>query len=153
MDETRLRGHIRHKVAVRELDPDVARRMVRHLDAGDPPDYPALFEKATFLPLPQVVHHTAPVAARASIQAVGLRAAAPSEGARWGVLASGQPRGVYVAEGPDERGMWSEEETWDVWVVVTEGLSWTHDRLNPGCWILTCDVPADAVTLRRTCGR
>lgn len=153
MDEARIRAHIAHKVAMRELDPDVAGRMIGHLDAGDPPDYAALLTKATFLPLPALVHHTAPASARDSIARDGLRAAAPVDGPRWGSLATGQPRGVYVAEHPDERGVWADEETWDVWAVDTTGLPWTHDRLNPGCWILTCDVPATAVVLVGTFGR
>lgn len=139
-------SHIHFKVSSRELSSEVGARMLAALDQGSEPDYGKLLDEALFQPISPIVYHTASTRARQSIGQFGLRMAKPAAG-RFGHMAAGQPAGVYVAATPDIEGRWTPEPTWDIWAIDTIGLAWTHDRLNPGNWVLLNDVQAFAATL------
>lgn len=151
-----VRAHVEYKTSVRELREPVAARMLAALDAGAAPDYAALFEAATFLPLPSRCFHTAPASARSSIERDGLRPAAPGDGENWGSKAVGQTNGIYVGAGPDDRGVWAHDDEWDVWEIDTTAMAealWDHDRFNPGSWVLLSAVPAAMVRLHASHAR
>lgn len=59
-------------------------------------------------------------------------------------------RHLYAQAAPDTRGVWAHWPTWDVWEVATSGR-WSHDPLNPECWVLPT-VPAAEVRLYGTFG-
>lgn len=126
--------------------------MLAALDAGADPDYQALLTAAQWPDPPARVFHTAPRTARERIAAGGLLVSQPGAPGTdpmpdpYGVYASQRP-GVYVGEHPDTAGMWSRWATWDVWAVDVTGLPWVPDPMNPRCWVLTADVPADRLTL------
>lgn len=147
-----VRRHVLHKRdRERSLRPEFADHMLAALDAGATPDYQALLVAAQWPDLPARVFHTAPRTAREAITAHGLRVSQPGTGTDampdpYGVYA-GQTPGVYVGEHPDTRGMWSRWAEWDVWAVDATGLSWAPDPMNPRCWVIACDVPADRLTL------
>lgn len=140
-----LRLHIEFKMSVRELPTPVGERMLELLANGGTPDYRVLHEAATFTDPPVRCFHTASVEDRDSISANGLL---PGDERNWNQYqrVSSQPKGVYVAPDPDLRGVWSHWDSWDVWEVNMEGLTWEHDRLNPGCWVVK-SVPVDRLTL------
>ncbi len=153
LDLAAVRAHIRYKASVRELPADVAERMVDAIDSGSAADYPTAYDIAVFVPLPDVVYHTAPREARDAILRDGLIAHEPGDyGSRW--LATGQPSGLYVGSRPDVDGKWAgRTEEWDVWLVRTSGLSedeWRNDRLNPGCWSLVNGALTDRISLHST---
>lgn len=140
--------HIEFKRGARELKDDVADRMQVALNEGAKPDYAALLEAATFLPPGGVTYHTAPRHARESIREHGLRMCAAGESPHWQPEQNaGQPDGVYVGSKPDTLGVWSHWSQWDVWAIRMDGLSWVHDRMNPGCWAITQDVSPTALEL------
>jgi hypothetical protein len=155
-----IRRHVAIKLAMYELDGEVAARMLAALDAGARPDYPALLFAATWPDPPPVVYHTAPVTRRDVISGGGLAVCQPGQGGNWAprpgtpcvALQAGQPPGVYVTRDPDERGIWAHWPRWDVWEVRRRALPWRPDRLNPGCWSLAAHVPAGHVALHGTFG-
>lgn len=156
-----MRRHVTIKRAMYELTGEVADRMLALLDTfGAVTDYPSLLEAAMFPDPPAVLYHTAPVPGRGGITAGGLAVCQPGRGGSWAprpgtlcvALQAGQPPGVYVTAGPDERGVWAHWPAWDVWEVRRCGLPWRHDRLNPGCWSLAAGVPAGQVRLYGTFG-
>lgn len=143
MTPEQVRHHITYKAAVRELPADVAERMLAALDEHPSADYASLHQQALFQSPPAVCFHTAPVEERDSIRSHGLQ---PGTGQNWGDKATGQPLGVYLGPTPDLRGIWSHWDDWDIWTVNMTGLNWTHDRLNPGNWVVP-SVPGPQVTL------
>jgi hypothetical protein len=155
-----IRRHVGVKLAGYELRPEVAARMLAALDAGAPPDWPALEYAATWPPPPPVVYHTAPATARAAIGRRGLAPCQPGQGGNWAprpgtlcvALQAGQPPGVYVCPEPDTRGVWAHWPAWDVWAVARGGLPWRPDRLNLGCWSLAVAVPPALVRWHGTYG-
>jgi hypothetical protein len=159
VNEDQIRHHIAYKRdGERTLPAEVAQRMLDALDAGAEPDYQKLLAAARWTePGPQVFH-TAPASERAVIGSGGLEARDPNENPRWGDGARGQAVGVYVAAEPDERGIWAETLDWDVWALDTSaladlGLDLERDPINPGCWFIASDVPAEAIALHGTYGR
>lgn len=154
-----IRRHVGLKLAMYELAPEVAGRMLAALDAGAAPDYAALWQAALFPDPPPVVYHTAPPFRRAVIAAGGLTVCRPGQGGAWAarkdlcrVLQAAQPPGVYVTRDPDARGIFAHWPAWDVWEVCRGDLPWRPDRLNPGCWSLAADVPAAQARLYGTFG-
>jgi hypothetical protein len=149
-----IRRHVTMKLALHELREPVAQRMLALLDAGAEPRYAQLLEQASFPDPPGTVYHTAPVHKRDAILREGLRAADPTAGPHWEPhhLCLPQP-GVYVGAEPDIQGIWAHWPAWDVWAVARGSLPWRHDRVNPGCWSFTEDVPPGAVVLHGTFGR
>lgn len=148
--ESEVRRHIEYKVGAHELARDVADRMLAILDIDTTLDYSRLWERAMFVPLPEVVYHTAPTGARDSILRTGLQPMDPAAG-KYAKLDMGQPTGVYVSAEPDTRGVWCiDGDEWDVWEIRTEGLAWAHDQMNPGSWAFTEPVPLEAMRLHGT---
>ena len=145
MNEEQVRDHIAYKRSVGELDTVIADRMIAALDAGADTDYAALHRAALHGPLPAAVYHTSHRGLRASIARDGLIPGRPVEG-RWGVDAAGQPAGVYVGDHLDWRGVWADEDEWDVWEIQTAGLTFLPDPLNRDCWYSPDLIPAAAVT-------
>jgi len=155
-----VRRHIGLKLAAHELPAPVAHRMLAALDGGAVPDYVALRESATFIDPPALVYHTAPTSDRRKIRGHGLIVCQPGKGGAWApdreickMLQAAQPPGVYVTAEPDSRGVFAHWPAWDVWEVRRLDLPWRHDRLNPGCWSLSQDVPEQQVRLSGTFGR
>lgn len=144
MNAAETRHHITFKAVAGDLAGDVADRMLAALDAGAEPDYATLLDHALFVAPPSRVFHTAPSTARAAIRTSGL---VPGHGQNWHGTAAGQPAGVYVGATPDLRGLWAHWESWDIWEIDLTGLPWSHDRLNPGCWVLG-PVPPTHLSLR-----
>lgn len=132
MDAEHFRHHVRHKVAMRELDPEIAERMLAYpLNPAADIDYQRVLRAATFIPPPLTCYHTAPMSARAAIWLDGLTIGL---GQNWGEKMAGQPPGVYLTPTPDVRGMWAHSSDWDVWAVTMLDRVWEHDTLNPGCY-------------------
>jgi hypothetical protein len=157
MTAEEVRHHIEYKRGNRELKPEIAERMLAALDAGADPDYMTLWTAASFQDPPPVVYHTAPATLRAEITAHGLQARQPGRGGNWARepyagIEKTQPPGVYVAAGPDTRGLWAHWQDWDVWEIRRSDLPWCHDTMNPGCWSLAADVPPGQLRLHGTYG-
>jgi hypothetical protein len=153
--EEEVRRHIGFKLQSRELKAEVGQRMLALLDEGSAPDYQELLRAAMFCDPPALVYHTAPSDRRNSILKDGLMVRQPGHAGNWkaastSMIVSTQPAGVYVAASPDERGIWSHWQSWDVWEIKLEGLTWSHDELNPGCWCLLDGAPASALRLHGT---
>lgn len=132
--EKEVRAHIDYKVSVLELDPLVAHRMRKALDAGAAPDYAALFSRASKpAPLQPTMYHASDRAVRGSILCTGLH---PGTGQNWDTLGLKVSPGVYVSPAPDTIGKWTKWPEWDVWEVNVVGLAtpFAHDPLNPGCY-------------------
>lgn len=153
---TAIRRHVRHKLGAGELPADVANRMLASVDAGAL-DYPAILQEARWPTPPPLVFHTAPPSAHESILERGLRPCQPGTGGNWSprgewceLIQGGQPVGVYVGIEPDWRGMWSHWQEWDIWVVERADLPYVIDPINPGCYVLTAEVPSSHLTFLET---
>lgn len=142
-----LIAHIEYKARAYELPRETADAMLAALAAGAEPDYQALYREVTQRPLPSKAYHTAPTEFRYLIGNLGLRRARPEDG-YWNINAAGQPEGVYVAAEPDIRGRWAATDEWDIWEVHTEGLTWAHDLLNPGCWAILENIRPARLVLK-----
>ena len=144
-----IEHHIRYKMQVGELPAKVGLKMLDELQRYPVPGttYASLYEEVMFPDPPRIVYHTAPTSARAQILERGLVLGDGST--NWGDV--GQPMGIYVGPEPDEIGKWAFAfDPWDIWEVVV-GVPWQHDRMNPGCWVLTQPVPPTSLRYLKTC--
>lgn len=156
-----IRRHVQLKLGAHDMRPEVGARILSALETGAAPNYSALLRAATFPDPPPIVFHTAPCAAHADIRREGLKLGLPGQSEHWKPLAGtpcatgfldDQPLGVYVGPEPDLAGLWSHWSTWDVWAITLGELPWCHDEINPGCWAITCAVPATDLHLLTTKG-
>jgi len=141
--------HIHYKAACGEVGQGVAERMLELFQKNPALDYAALLTAAMKREIPEIAFHTSALQNRASITTRGLIAADPAKG-QYGLLAMGQPIGVYASVEPDENGVWAGAAVvWDIWSITgAASLPHRQDPLNPEQFVILCDVPGDMVSLR-----